>query len=161
MDRLRGRSRQREPNDRGETLVEVLVSIIILGIAGVAVMTGLMLSVKASDIHRKETNGTAYVRNYAEAIQDWVATSGTTNYKACAGANWYTPAKVGFTVPSGYTVDQSVALAVSPTGATSACGTDTGVQRVTLTVSSTDNRASEKLYVVLRKPCDPSVAACT
>lgn len=148
-------------SDRGETLIEVLVAVVILGIAGVAVMAGLLLSVKASDIHRKETTGSAYVRNYAEAVQNYVATSGATNYKSCAGANWYTPAKVGFIVPPGYSANQTAALSVSSTGGTSACSSDTGVQSMTLSVSSNDNRASETLYVVLRQPCDPSVAACT
>jgi type II secretory pathway pseudopilin PulG len=148
-------------SDQGETLVEVLAAVVILGIAGVAVMAGLLLSVKASDIHRKETTGSAYVRSYAEAIQNYVDAAGTTNYKPCAGADWYTPAKVGFTVPTGFTASQTVALSVSPTGSTSSCSSDTGVQAVTLSVTSADNRASEKLFVILRKPCDPSVAACT
>lgn len=154
MDRLRGEWRDRRSRDRGETLVELLVAIAILGVAGVAVMAGLLLSVKASDIHRRETTGSAYVRNYAEAVQNYVATSGASNYKPCAGANWYSPAKVGFTVPTGFTANQSAALSVSPTGVTSSCASDTGVQMVTLSVASSDNLVSERLSVVIRKPCD-------
>ena len=70
-------------SDRGESLVEVLLSLTILGIAGVAIMAGLQLSVTASDIHRKQTTGSAYARSYAEAIQRYVAAG---NYAACAGA---------------------------------------------------------------------------
>ena len=57
------------PLRRGATLVETLVALVILGIAGVAILAGLQLSVTASDIHRKQTSGGAYVRGYAEAIE--------------------------------------------------------------------------------------------
>ncbi|MGO4256736.1 type II secretion system protein [Marmoricola sp. RAF53] len=149
--------------DRGETLVEVLVAVVILGIAGAAVMAGLQLSVKASDIHRKETTGGAYVRSLAEAIEQYVGKTGTTNYKPCAAANAYLVGSVTSTLdlPSGYTATQDAAKSVNTAGAASTCNSDTGVQQVTLRIASSDSRATEKLVVILRKPCDPSVAACT
>lgn len=151
-------------DDRGETLVEVLAAIVILGLAGVAVMAGLMLSVKASDIHRKETTGGSYVRSLAEAIQEYVATPGTTHYVPCAGANDYRTSAVvsRLGLPAGYTATQAAAKSVGPTGAADpGCTSDTGVQQLALTVSSNDGRAAEKLVIVVRKPCDPSVATCT
>jgi type II secretory pathway pseudopilin PulG len=154
------RGRIESASDKGETLVEVLVTIVILGIAGVAVMGGLALTADASDIHRKETTGSAYVRSFAEAIQEYVGTTGTTNYQPCAGADYYTN-HISFPLPSGYTATQDAARSVGPMGATSTCTTDTGVQQVTLHVVSADGRASEGLTVVLRRPCDPSVAACS
>ena len=33
------------------------------------------------------------------------------------------------------------------------CGSDTGLQQLTLAVSSADTRAVERLVLVLRKPC--------
>ena len=52
----------------------MLVALVILGIAAVAILAGLQLSVKASDIHRKQTLGGAYVRGYAEAIEKYLDT---------------------------------------------------------------------------------------
>lgn len=151
-------------SDRGETLVEVLAAVVILGIAGVAVMAGLTLSVKASDIHRKDTTSGAYVRSFAEAIEDYVATPGADNYKPCAALNAY---KVGAVtsrltdLPASYVVTQGAARSVGPTGTDAACTSDTGVQQLTLTVGSPDGRGKETLTIVVRRPCDPSVAACT
>jgi prepilin-type N-terminal cleavage/methylation domain-containing protein len=131
--------------DRGESLVEVLVAVAILGIAGVAVLGGLEMSVKASDVHRKETTGGAYVRSFAEAIERYVADH---HYQACAGADAYKVSSVmsQLALPSGYIPTQDAARSVDATGtAASGCVTDTGIQQVTLQ---------------LRKPCDPSVTPC-
>src|SRR5262245_26290216 len=120
MSRLHWRS------DRGETLVEVLVSVMILGVAGVAIVSGLMMSVQASDSHRKQTTGGAYVRSFAEAIQDYVATSGTNHYQGCAGADYYT-GKVSLGLPAGFTPVQEAAKSVNAAGAASACASDPGL----------------------------------
>src|SRR4051812_14134644 len=90
-------------NDSGETLIEVLVAIVILGIAAVAILGGLQLSVAASDIHRKQTTGGAYARSYAEAVERYVAAD-PSNYRPCATANAYTPVAVGFggALPPGF-----------------------------------------------------------
>ncbi|MFE7227111.1 type II secretion system protein J [Nocardioides sp. NPDC057577] len=148
-------------SDRGETLVEVLVAVSILGIAGVAVVTGLQMSITSSDIHRKQTTGGAYARSYAESIQDYVA-SAADRYVPCAGANAYSPATVGFTVPSGYTAEQAVAKRVPPDGGVAgACsGNDTGVQQIEITLAASDGRAAERLTVLLRRPCGPTMAVC-
>ena len=143
-------------DDRGESLVEVLVAVVILGIAGVAVVAGLEMSVKASDIHRKQTTGGAYVRSFAEAIQQYVTAADGTNYKPCAAANAYQVSAVvnQLSLPNGYSATQDAAKSVGPTGTAAAgCASDTGVQQVTLHVSSGDDRASEQLTIVLRKPC--------
>lgn len=149
------RRRQAARTDAGVTLIETLAAVVILGIAGVAVMAGLQLSVKASDIHRKQATGGAYVRSYAEAIEKYLDTTG--NYVPCAGAGAYTPAVVGFSAPAGYTASATVATPLDGSGAaitTGACPSrDKGVQRVTLTVTSNDSRAAERLTVVLRKAC--------
>jgi type II secretory pathway pseudopilin PulG len=154
--------RTRWADDRGETLVEVLVAVVILGIAGVAVMAGLTLSVKASDIHRKQTTGGAYVRSYAEAIQQYVASG---HYINCAAANAYNVNAVTSQItdlPSSFTPRQTAAKSVGTNGAAaSGCSADTGIQQVTLSVKSNDDRADETLTVVLRKPCAPGQAACT
>ena len=156
------RSRQRD--ERGETLVEVLVALVILSVAAVAILAGLQLSVKTSDIHRKQTTGGAYARSYAEAIERYVE-SAPDHYVACAPANTYSPGAVGFAseLPPGFTGAQSAAQRVAPDGGVAgACsGNDTGVQQVVITVSSNDGRAAEELAVLLRRPCSASMAVCT
>ena len=147
-------------DDLGETLVEVLVAVVILGLAGVAVMAGLGMAVESSDVHRKETNGSAYVKSFAEAIQKYVGQSGVTNYKQCAVADYYT-SRVTLALPFGYTASQEAAQSLGPSGAVVSPCADQGLQRLKLHVKSNDGRADESLTIVLRNPCAPSVSSCT
>lgn len=144
-------------SDRGATLVEMLVSLAILGIAGVAILAGVQLSVKNSDIHRKQSTGGAFVRNYVEAVQGWVAEG---HYVPCGGAGDYAAGTVGYDVPDGYQADYDTPKPLAGNGTELACGDDDGVQRVRFTISSTDGRAAEELVVILRRPCAPGGAAC-
>ena len=130
-------------------MVEVLVALVIMSIAAVGILGGIEMSVRASDINRKSDGG-AYVRSWAEAIEKHV---GAGNYVACAGADAYNPTAVGFDVPAGYTPTASTAQSVGATGVATACTTDTGTQLVTLTLATGDQRATETLAVILRKPC--------
>jgi type II secretory pathway pseudopilin PulG len=152
--RTAARARSGATSDRGETLVEVLAAVVILGIAGVAIMAGLTMSVRASDMHRKETDGGAYVRSYAEAVQEYVAAANS-HYKPCAGAGDYAPGVVGFSgLPPGYTASQpAAAIVLKSDGSEGLCADEAGIQKVQVQVASGDGRATEKLWLVLRKPC--------
>lgn len=146
-------------SDDGSTLVETLVALVILSIAGVAILAGLQLSVMASDIHRKQTSDGAYVRGYAEAIERYLDTTG--NYVKCAGANTYSPATVGWTEPTGHSAQQAAAEPLAGDGSVAggACpDRDRGVQRLRLTVSSNDGRAAETLTIVVRRSCEAGTA---
>ncbi|WP_410586545.1 type II secretion system protein [Amycolatopsis sp. lyj-23] len=138
--------------DRGETLLELLVAVAILGVAVVAVVGGIGVSVLMSDVHRKEATAGAGVRDFGEAVM-------AGGYFPCAApAKYASPA--GFTVPPGF--GSSVASVKYWTGSawSATCGTDTGLQQVTLQVASLDGRASERLEVVLRKPCKLGEPLC-
>lgn len=148
--------------ERGETLVELIVSIAILGIAGVAIISGMLLSVKSSDLGRKQATGSAYVRSFAEAIQQSVDING--GYAACGAAvsTYRSVAVPGFGAgdTAGYTKD--VVAIHSWTGTAWGACSATGIQKVTLTVTSTGDavhKATETLEVVLRKPCNGAASA--
>jgi type II secretory pathway pseudopilin PulG len=153
LARLRSASR----SDIGASLVETLVALVILSIAGVAILAGLQLSVTASDIHRKQSSDGAYVRSYAEKIEQYLNTTG--NYVPCAAANAYSPGTVGYTVPAGHNAQQAAAVPLVGDGTAGSCpGGDNGVQRLRLTVSSADGRATETLTVVVRRNCEAGTA---
>lgn len=154
---------RRMRSDTGETLVETLVALVILSLAAVAILAGIQLSTKASDIHRKQSTGGAYVRSYAEAIQNHVATVGADNYRPCAGPDAYNLPTVTsrLNLPSGYSASHAQATRLTSTGQGASCpGTDLGVQRLDLTVRSQDGRSVEHLTIVLRRSCDPSAPPC-
>ena len=132
-------------NDKGETLLEVLIAVAIMGIAVVAIVGGIATSILMSDIHRKETTAGAYVRNYAETLQR--------SYTLCVAGTAPNYASIlaqqsGFNLPTA-----TVKFWDGTSFSSSNCpATDPGLQQVTLTLRSTDSRASESLVVMLRKP---------
>ncbi|WP_427889872.1 type IV pilus modification PilV family protein [Kribbella sp. GL6] len=143
-------------DERGESLLELMIAVALMGIAVVAIMAGLTTSIMVSDIHRKQAVAAATVRSYAEAVENYVAGSG---YQACASASSYAPSTVGLLVPAGYAASASAASSWS--GSTwVACSGDTGLQKITLTVSN-GTRASEQLDVILRKPCRMADGTCS
>jgi type II secretory pathway pseudopilin PulG len=144
--------RARLAGDRGETLLELVVALAILGIAVVAVIGGLSAAVMLSDVHRKQAAAGVAVRDYAEAVQTAVATG---HYTACAAP------PVTFTPPAGYSSSVVAVRFWSGTAWLAACSADTGLQRLSLQVASLDGRAAERLDVVLRKPCGLTDALCS
>ncbi|GAA4807671.1 type II secretion system protein [Nocardioides caeni] len=150
---------RRTLDDQGVTLVETLVAIVILGIAGVAVLAGFQMSVTASDYHRKQTTGGSYARSYAEAIQQYLVETPSA-WVPCVPAGTYDlgdlPASyVPSNWPDGYVASQigstpQVAYDGDPGAA--GCSVDTAVL-VRLEVRSQDNRGVETLDVVLQRPC--------
>jgi hypothetical protein len=130
--------------DRGDTLT--------------AIMGGVATSVQMSDIQRKQATAGAAVRDYAEAIENYVASG---HYMTCVGSTATTYASAPFTAPTGFAASATAAKSWNVTTSQwVTCATDNGYQLVTLTVTSSDGRASEKLSVVLRKPCRPTDLPC-
>lgn len=132
------------PNDQGETLIELIIAVAIMGIAVVAIVAGIATSILMSDIHRKQATAGAYVRDYAEAVAG--------HYDASASPT-YPPSAVGFAAPTGFTATvTSVKCWNDTSGVFSGCTAANAVQQITLCVASADSRASESLIVVVRQP---------
>jgi type II secretory pathway pseudopilin PulG len=142
--------------ERGESLLELVVAIGLMGVAIVAVMSGLTTTVLMSDVQRKEATAGTTVRAYAEALQKYVADG---HYVACASSY----AVPGFVPPDGFTARVVSGSVRYWTGALwlPLCLPDRGLQRLRVSVASTDGRAAESLDVVLRKPCRPEDPPCS
>ena len=135
-------------NDQGETLVELLMAMAILGIAVIAIVGGIATTILLSDIHRKQATAGAYVRNYAEAVVDYVADG-----HFDASSPDYSASKVGFTAPVGeYVTSASVRCWDNGGMHFSSCNSSCTVQQVTVEIHSSDHRASETLLVTVHKP---------
>src|SRR5205807_937704 len=77
--------------ERGDTLVEVLVAIVIVGVAFVAILGGMATSIVGSDIHRKQSTEETALASLAEAMKDDQAVP----YANCATtASYPVPASV-------------------------------------------------------------------
>jgi prepilin-type N-terminal cleavage/methylation domain-containing protein len=130
--------------EHGFTLVEMLLAVSILGVGVLTVVSGMMTSIRTSDLQRHSAEAQTAIRAYAEAV------AGAT-YQDCA-----TSYAGGFGAPSGFSLSQTVTYWV-PSGSSGsfagACPSpDQGLQRITLTVAATDGRATETLSLAKRKP---------
>ena len=149
-------NRTPQRSDQGETLIELVIAIAILGIAGVAIVGALMMSVRSSVMHRNDASGDAFVRSFAEAIQTYVDANG---YKPCSTAASTYQAVPVTDLPSNYA--KSVAVQSWNGSSWGTCTAD-GIQRLDLTVTTAgddEHKAEETLTVVLRQPCNGAALA--
>jgi prepilin-type N-terminal cleavage/methylation domain-containing protein len=93
-------------DQRGETLIEIMITVLVVSIGLVALTGAMGSSVIASDAHRGMAVGEVLVRSYGEAIKvqaaknlDTGITRGTNAYKACPQSEL---APVGFATPTGW-----------------------------------------------------------
>lgn len=134
--------------DDGTTLVEMLVAIAILGVTGVAFTGAFFTMTVVSSYHRDQATGGTALRSYAEAVTADTYVECAASYAAASYA-----AVSGFTVSNTVTYWKSdnVFYASGATGSPCPAAADNGLQRVLVTVTSTDGRDVETLSVFKRR----------
>ena len=127
--------------DEGTTLLELLLTIAIMGVAVATIVGGVMTAVVGSDANHKQGDVSIALRGYADNIA-------SLPYQACPAT--YAPT---YAVPTGFTASiGAVEYWDSLTSAfVSGCpASDFGYERLTLQVASLDGRASETVQVEKR-----------
>lgn len=135
--RLRARRRH---DESGFTLVEILVTIVVLSVAGIALITGLMSSISMSDLNRTDSTEVAVLHNYAETIKSAVAANCPQFPPGINFTTLYTP-------PAGYTVGLSTlppGYSATATSLTGPCPTP--ATALTLSAASTATVVNNKYY---------------
>lgn len=66
---MSGRQAQQNGSDRGETYVEILVTLVIVGLAGAALLGALMTSIRSSTVHRSIANVDYALKSAVEQAQ--------------------------------------------------------------------------------------------
>ncbi|WP_405486485.1 prepilin-type N-terminal cleavage/methylation domain-containing protein [Streptomyces sp. NBC_00096] len=116
---------RRRRGEEGETLIEVLVAVVLMGVAFVAILGGMGTAIVSSVAQQKVTTADSVIRSAAEKVV-------SDPYVSCA-IGYGTP-----TPPAGYTVTVEIEYWDGVGSFGRSCpSADTGVQRVTLTVRST------------------------
>jgi Tfp pilus assembly protein PilV len=156
--RVGGVGRVRALGQDGDTLVEILVALTILGIAVVAILGAMGASVISTDVAMKQAHAETTLRSWVEDLA-----SPDTAYVECAttGAAGYSASAVGVSVPAGMTATiTAVAFwdgaSTSPATFGSAPGScptsDQGLQRLSLRVASSDGKAAKTDTMLKRRP---------
>jgi prepilin-type N-terminal cleavage/methylation domain-containing protein len=146
--------RQDIGSDAGFSLVEILITIAIVGITFSAILGGLFTSITVSALQRKEATADTVARSAAEVVKD----SEHNPYRNCAGPGAY--ALTGLSVPSGFSVritdvaywngqplTPGYAVGFQP----NCPSTDQGIQRITIAATSSDGQATETVQVIKRR----------
>jgi prepilin-type N-terminal cleavage/methylation domain-containing protein len=117
----------RRSEERGYTLIELLVTVTLMAIAFGAVFGGLGLFFKIQSTQRANAAIDTEIRNYAERLLDQP-------YVDCATTASYTAA----TQPTGYTTTVTLTYwdGKLPAGYGSTCTTDLGLQQITIKLSN-------------------------
>lgn len=182
---------RRRTSQAGESLVEIIVSVAILGLAVVAVMGGLATAVFGSALHRNQADVSTVMTAAAERVKE-------APYKRCAVMDDYlgsppphtvapsftfpghavtrtSPTRLTVSSPSGsalWTVDFAIAdwaggTVFQPRGPTLADCTSNHeirlrLQQVTISVATADTKVSQSLPVMKRfGECPPLTPAGT
>ncbi len=148
--------RMSRSDERGETLVELLIAIVILGVAVTTLLAALATAITASASHRRHATSDTLARSFAEALSDPDPASGTP-YVDCATSY---PLPGYLAVPTGFDAPTTAVSywKAGSTGASDADFTttcppagDQGLQRVTITVRATANGEQSVVTVLKRR----------
>jgi type II secretory pathway pseudopilin PulG len=148
-------------NQSGETLVETLITVAVVGIAFVAILGGVWTALRVSDYHRKSTTAELILRNYAETMKQ---RNNTYAYVPCttAGGSVTYPAYVPGAPYTGYHasitkiryLNDAANATGAPTFQDTCPATDQGAQELTLMVIGPDSdvtvKGKETVVVVKR-----------
>ena len=101
-----------EVKERGDTLVEVLITVLVVGITSVALLLGFTTSISGSAAHRALTSNDVALRSISQAVYAQVeGQTGTALYATCPVNGIYGSSTLSseFSAPTGYSVLVKVA----------------------------------------------------
>lgn len=90
LSRIRRCLRLSRRDERGDTLVEVLVAVVIIGLSAAAILGSLLISINSSGEHRYLSNDDTLARSALDTIAQYVelpAQLSQSQFSECSGTN--------------------------------------------------------------------------
>lgn len=146
---------RRATDERGDTLIEVLVTLIVLSVSGLALLAAFSATITGSAQHRSLAANDVVLRTVAESAFSQIQQQQSPEYQPCATASSYSSVN-NYGAPSGYTVT-IVALQYPASGggwsspSTSPpanCATTYPPQLLTMQVRAANGTTDETSFVV-------------
>jgi prepilin-type N-terminal cleavage/methylation domain-containing protein len=122
----------RQSSDRGDTLIEIVIAVVIIGITVSALVSSLGAAGTSAQFQRTSVETDTVMRNYAEATKAAART--------CPDSGSYAPA---FDPPSGYAISTEPSGGACPAAATS--------QPLVLSVTGPTG-VQQQMQIVIRSP---------
>jgi type II secretory pathway pseudopilin PulG len=149
-------------SEAGDTLIEVLLAIVILGLASVALMLAFTTDISSSGEHRSLTTVDILLKSYTESAISQIEQ----NYQSCATASTYSSTgadPVSFTMPSGdsaYTVGIDTAVPVAywngSTFSSTGCSAGSTASQEITAMASGPYSTTDTLTFVVNDPLAPA-----
>lgn len=133
--------------DRGDTLVEVLIALAIVAIAGTALIGSLLTSITASSEHRSLAGDEAALKSYAETAQQLIQRQSSPLFTSCA-TTYAVPLPP---VSTGYDVAITGIQYWNGSAFSTTCPATDTVQLITITATS-PTQVSSSLSFAVRRP---------
>jgi type II secretory pathway pseudopilin PulG len=144
--------------DVGETLIEIIIAIALMGIAVPAIIGAVLVSIDSSMQDRRMAQAQQLLTTWSEHVA-----KGTVNnaaYGTCASPPIYTSGTFALSsVPSGFSASVGSTDYWSGTAFGAPCASDQGIRRVLLRIHVTAGlypAFDSDRYVLVRKPCGGS-----
>ncbi len=147
---------RRTGRDSGESLLELIITMMIMGIAVPAVIAAVLAAVASSSQDRRQVQAQQLLTSWSETIAQ--ANDDDLDYTACPALNYYATSPFApATVPSGFHVSvASIDYWDPDADSFLGCGEDEGVRRLLLRVDVDAGlypTFAVDRYVIVRKSC--------
>lgn len=170
---VRHRQRMARESEAGETLIEMLITVILMGVGATAILSSLLTSSATAHLNKQKTEMSVYLQRWAETtIAPQLNSAGTVIWRDCE----IIPGPPALTNHPGWSTSIEIEHLVTPvtdwnnptfTPAPASCPTpgDPALQqqllRVTLTVETAPgrNQVVDSLVVYKRNPTCPKYDA--
>jgi type II secretory pathway pseudopilin PulG len=147
---VRSEERNLRRSEAGDTLIEVLIAIVVIGITAVGLLTGFATSISASAEHRSLATDDTILKSYVESATYQIQQQPNPLFQTCATT--YSPT---FTIPpgdSGYTVGISSVSYWNGTAFTSTCPSGSAAPQQVTAFATGPSHTSDSLSFIVVDP---------